>query len=322
MNQITTKEKNTLNQVSQQRDLDVKLGDLLSSLTGESITTGTPVNAVSATETLTLTGVVIDGETVSIGDDVYEFTSDALQTVTRPEFISVDIEASTTKSSGTLTMDTQPIAGDTVTIGTKVFTFVPVGTDNADGEVSVGADLGEAQVNLVAAINGTDGISLPHTLVSAADFAANDCIITVLIGGVAVDVITTTETFTAATNVFAAVTLGGGADCIAANAITALVAAITASDTQGVGAVDGAGDTVVLTSDLGGEAANTIALVTDMANATFTGGITETTLSGGVNGTVASGMKFLVDATYLYVCLDGNTLAQRNWRRISLGAAY
>jgi len=317
MNQITTEEKKTLNQVSQQRDPDVKLGDLLSSLIGESIKTGTPVNAVSATETLTLTGVVIDGETVSIGDDVYEFAADAAQTVGAGN-IPVDIEANTGKAGGTLTMDTQPLSGNTVTIGTKVYTFVPIGTDNADGEVSVGLDLAAAKVNLVAAINGTDGISDPHPLVSAAEFVGDDCVISALVGGAAGNAIATTETFSAVTNIFAAVTLLLGTDCSAANAITALVAAITADDTQGVGAADGAGDTVVLTSDLGGVSANDIEVSTTMANASFG----DTNLSGGVDGTVATGMTLLADATYLYFCLAGNTLAQKNWRRIALGSAF
>lgn len=328
MNPLTAEQLKVTNQISQQRDPDVKLGDILSAMIASAnaadslIEAGTPVNAVSATSTLTLTGVVLHHEYIKIGDDTYEFVADALQTTTRPEFIPVDIEASTTKATGTLTMDVQPLSGNTVTIGTKVYTFVPVGTDNADGEVSVGADLTEAQANLVAAINGTDGISDPHPLVSAADFAANDCVITALVGGAAGNSIATTETFTAVTNIFAAVALATGADCSAANAVTALVAAITASDTQGVGAADGAGDTVVLTSDLGGVAADEIVLDAGMANATFTGGLALTTLLGGVDGTVAEGMKFLVDATYLYVCLAGNTLEQKNWRRISLGAAF
>lgn len=328
MNQISNAEKKLFNNLSQQRDPDVMLGDTIAAIITAGneadllIEAGTPVNAVSAASTLTLTGVVVHGETVQIGDDVYQFAADDLQTVTRPEFIPVDIITDTAKATDTLTMDTQPIAGNTVTIGTKVYTFVPVGTDNADGEVSVGADLAGAQAALVAAINGTDGISTPHPLVSAAEFAANDCVITALVGGVAGNDIATTETFTALTNIFSAVKLATGADCTAPNAITALVAAITWSGTQGVNAVDGAGNTVVLTSDLGGIVANDIELVTDMANATFTGALTETTLLGGVDGTVAAGMKFLIDASYLYACLAGNTLVQKNWRRIALGSAF
>ena len=40
---------------------------------------GTPVNAVASQGTLTISGVAIDGETVTIGSDVYEFCADAAQ---------------------------------------------------------------------------------------------------------------------------------------------------------------------------------------------------------------------------------------------------
>jgi len=316
MDQITVTEKKVFNNLSQARDIAVKLGDVISELIGVSITEGTPVNAALATETLTISGVVKDGETVTIGDDIYEFVADAAKTVTTVGNIPADIAANTVKAVGTLTMDTQPISGNTVTIGTKTYIFVPVGTDTADGEVSIGADVAGAQANLVAAINGTDGISDAHPQVTAGEFALNDCIITALVGGTVGNAIATTETFTAGTNVFAAVTLLTGADCAAADAVTKLVAAITAEDTQGVTAVDGAGDTVVLTAP--GAAGNDIAVAETMANGAFIG----TEFTGGVNATVAVGSKVLVDATYLYICLDGNTILESNWRRIALGAAY
>ena len=110
-------------------------------------------------------------------------------------------------SQGTLTVDTQPIVGDTFTIGTKVFTFVTDETAAADGEVDVGADLADAKVQIVAAINGTDHNDA-HTQVTAAAFATNDCVITAITKGVTGDLIATTETFDEGTNVFDDVTLG------------------------------------------------------------------------------------------------------------------
>jgi hypothetical protein len=74
------------------------------SLASTSISNGTPVNASAATGTLTLTGVVIDGETVTInGVDVYEFCADASQSLTAGSTIAVDITAYVTASQGTLT---------------------------------------------------------------------------------------------------------------------------------------------------------------------------------------------------------------------------
>jgi hypothetical protein len=325
MNALTATELLILNGMSHIRNMDVSLGDtvqaLIAALNATETVTGTPVNAVNAKAALTLTGVAKHGEMVTIGEDVYEFVADTAKTTTDPANIPVDIKASATASSGTLTMATQPTAGDTVTIGGSEYIFVPVGTDTAPGEVSVGANVAEAQAALVAAINGTDDdFNDPHPFVRAGAFADNVSVITALIGGTAGDEIATTETFTAAGNLFGATTLGSGADCTAAHAVTALVTAITASDTQGVGAADGTGDVVDLTADAAGVAGNEIAVATTMTHASF--GADVDSLSGGVNGTVGDKKKLLVDASYLYICPAGNTISGKNWRRISLGSAY
>ena len=322
MNDLTAKQVLELTCINEKTKA-MGFGTIIQSLidvTQLSVTPGTPVNAVAATKVLTISGVVVDGETVSIGHDKYEFTADTAKSVTTPGNIPVDIEAYTTKSSGTLTLPTQPTSGDTMTIGAKVYTFVPDGTANGDGEVSIGTNLASAKLALVAAINGSDGHNTPNPKVSAAAFNANNCVVTALVGGVLGNAIGTTETFTAVGNVFAAVTLGTGADCTAANAVTALVAAITAHDTVGVGAVDGAGDTVELTADVKGVIGNAISLAKTMVHGAFAGAAVF--LSGGVNGTIAAGWTILADASYLYVATAGNTVADANWRRVSIGSVY
>lgn len=284
---------------------------------------GTPVNAVNAAKALAVSGVVIAGETVTInnpviaGTNVYEFVAGNAAAAGN---IAVDILASTVKATDNLTVDTQPTSGDTMTIGTKVYTFVPGGTANADGEISVGTSLATAQANIVAAINGTDNVNDPHPSVVAGVFAANASAITAKVGGAAGNSIATTETFTAASNIFSAAALATGADCTAANAITALVAAVTASDTQGVGAADGTGDTVDFTADVAGVSGNAIVIGETMANGAFAGDATA--LSGGVDGTVGLKGDTFIDATYLYKCVANNTVSGKNWRRISLGSAY
>lgn len=326
MENLTAEEQKIYDYSTQEIDTTMKIGTKIQEIINALPEPGTPTNAVSAAKSLAISGVVIDGETVTInnpaiaGTDVYEFVADAAQTKTAATNIAVNISANTSASIGTLTMDTQPISGDKVTIGTKVYTFVPVGTDTADGEISIGADLAGAQAAFVAAVNGTDTVNTPHPLVRAGAFVADASEIVALIGGTAGDAIATTETFTAATNIFAAVTLGSGADCSAADAITALVAAITASDTQGVGAKDGDGDTIDLTADDGGAAGNDIIIGETMAHGLFTAGATK--LSGGVDGTVAEEAKLMVDGDYLYICMGANTIAGKNWRRISIGAVY
>lgn len=326
LSNLTARQINDLNMLTQKTkgmSFGSKIDAMIKAINGLDLSSaiyGTPVNAVNAGKVLTISGVVIDGETVTIGSDVYEFLADIALSKTAPANIVVDINEHTVKATNNLTMDTQPTAGDTITIGTKTYTFVPVGTATADGEISVGADLAAAKLALVAAINGTDGVNDPNSLASAGAFVENVSAITALVGGAAGNNIATTETFTAASNVFSAVKLATGSDCSAANAVTALVAAITASDTQGVGAVDGAGDTVELTADVAGIAGNSIAISETMANGAFAGGATA--LSGGVNGTVGEAGDMQYDASYLYICSSVNTISGKNWRRISLGSAY
>jgi hypothetical protein len=326
MNNLTVTERKVLNNASQVLNLDVNLGDKIRDIINNLAKFGTPVNAIAATKTLTISGVVVHGETVTIHNpkvlvgDVYEFLGDAAQTKSAPGNIAVDVSAKMTKSTINLTIDTQPTAGDKMTIGSKTYTFVPLGTDNSNGEISVGSDLTTAQAAIVAAVNGTDGFNVPNAFARLGAFAANVSAVTALIGGVVGDGIVTTETFTTETNVFSGATLAGGADCLAADAVTALVAAITASDTQGVGAADGVGDTVDLTADVAGISGNDIEIGETMTNGAFTGDAVK--LSGGVDGTESTDINVMVDNTYLYVCVAANTVSGRNWRRIALGEVF
>lgn len=329
MNSLTVKQITALDEMTSHLKPDpvalgTKLQEVISLFPGAVNTQTAPVNAVNSHEHLTLTGVVVDGEVVAInnplvsGGDVYEFCTDAAQTKTDPTNINVNISAHATKSSGSLTLTTQPDSGDKITIGEKEFTFVPAGTANADGEVSVGANLAGAQAAFEAAVNGTDDHNTPHPLVSASAFAANVCTVTALVGGTVGDTIPTTTSLTQVLDGFSAVTLGGGADCTAANAIEHLVAAITANDTQGVSAADAAGDVVDLTANIAGVSGNDITVATTMANGSWG----HEHLQGGVDGTVGYVEKPLIDNSYLYVCFANNTISDKNWRRISLGAAY
>lgn len=327
---LSASEQQVFNNLSQAVNYATFLGnrfqDTLQLIEGQTVKEGTPVNALAAAQTLNIDGVVIHGETVTIdnpevdGTDVYEFLADVAQVKSLPTNKAVDINAVSTKATINLTLAVQPTSGDKITIGTKVFTFVPVGTDTADGEVSIGADLPEAKVNLVAAINGTDGISESHPLVIAAEFNANVSAITALIGGVAGDAIATTSAFTNGGNLFAGATLAGGVDCLAPAAVTALALAITTFDTQGVGGVDGTNDTVVLTADTKGAAGNDIIVGETMANGVFD--LAATQLIGGADGTIGVAGAQMVDATFLYTTIAENTTAGANWRRIAVGNVF
>jgi hypothetical protein len=117
------------------------------------------------------------------------------------------------QSKGLLTLDVQPITADTFTIGTQVYNILA--TPLAAYDVQLGATLAETQRNIVAAVNGTGvdyvnyfGGTQAHPDVVMGDFVADDAILEAKAAGVAGDLIATTETFTAVTNVFDDVTLG------------------------------------------------------------------------------------------------------------------
>lgn len=314
-------ELRVLNNVSRKIHPSVLLGDRIQRIIDDDsrdMAVGTPTNASEAGVVLNVTDVVKDGETVSIGGEVYEFLADVALSKANVNNIGVNINANTVKATGALTLAVQPDSGETVTIGTKVYTFVPVGTATADGEVSVGADLAGAKLALVAAINGTDNVNIPHPLVSASDFVGNDCTITALIGGTDGNSIATTETFAEATNVFAAATLGTGANCSAADAMAALVSSINAnSEIVSAEVVEG---TIKVTALASGVAGNSITLAETLANGAFAAAATH--MINGTNGTIGVAGSLMVDENYLYVCIEDNSISGSNWRRISIGTAF
>ena len=115
-------------------------------------------------------------------------------------------------AAGVLTVDDQPEADDTILVGATTYTFLASGANEA-GEVNVGASVAAAIVNIVAAINGTDGYNTANASVTAAATAADEITVTSKVTGVAANTVATVYTPNAAvTNAFAAATLTGGYD--------------------------------------------------------------------------------------------------------------
>lgn len=266
----------------------------------------TPVNAKRSSATLTISGVVLDSETFTIGTEVYEFAADTLQTVTAGN-IAVDITAVTTKSQGELTVDTQPTAGNTMRIGDTVYTFrAPADTDAA-GEISIGTDLATAQAAIFNAVNGLDGLNIANPVASIGAFAGDKATVTARVGGVAGDSIITSESFTANTNIFDAGTLGtktAGADASAADAVTKIVAEITAHSSL-VTAVDGAGNTVVITSVAVGTEVNDIGVSETMAQGSW--GAQVTKMSGGLYCTPVAQSSYIIIGGVYYIAVKGTS---------------
>lgn len=126
-----------------------------------------------------------------------------------------------------------------------------------------------------------------------------------------------TFTWKAARSTTGEVTIGANA----AEAVTNIVTAITA-DLTTVTAVDGDGDTVVLTAATKGVAGNTIILTEASTNMTVNGTGTLGATTSGVNETLGITNEICQDASYLYLCLAVNTIADNNWRRIFVGSVY
>ena len=114
-----------------------------------------------------------------------------------------------------------------------------------------------------------------------------------------------------------AVDVSGGVTASAA--VTALVAAITANTTSAITAVDGTGDTVVVTAKIAGVSGNAIVSTTTCTNGSW--GATK--LAGGINGTATNniGLQF-EDTSYYYLSNEVNTIKDKNWKRIAKGSAY
>ena len=221
---------------------------LLSGLTvGSAVLNAIAVNpGLAAVAVIRIEATVADAENVVIGGDTYDFS-------TKDTYgggnIEVDVSGGTTaKAVGTLTATAILVAGETITIDAKVYTIVPDGTANADGEVDAGSDEADGKFDLVAAINGTDGHNTAHPTVTAAAFAGDDMVVTAIAGGVAANSLVTTETSGVAS--WAAGDLDAGVDPTAAEATDALIAAINASGTEDILAVDIDANEILLVQDV------------------------------------------------------------------------
>lgn len=114
--------------------------------------------------------------------------------------------------TGTLEMADQPDAGDTIAIGARTYTFVADIDFDTEDEISAGANQAEATVNIIAAINGTDGVNSANADVAAVASGA-DVVLTARDHGAAANSIGTVYTASGASvNAFAAATLAGGFD--------------------------------------------------------------------------------------------------------------
>ena len=142
--------------------------------------------------TLNIDTVPEVNDTLTVGDRTYTFVAAA--------DADSDLEIAIGQLGvflNTLTVDTQPLVGETMTVGGRTYTFVADGDADSDLEISVGTDLASAQANIVAAINGADGVNEQHPTTIATEFIEDRSLFAADVAGVM-----TAATFSAGTNVF------------------------------------------------------------------------------------------------------------------------
>jgi hypothetical protein len=279
----------------------------------------------AATGTLSVSGPVLDQESIRLGDDHYEVDTQSPARITAPN-IRLDLSGgSTRQSQGTMHVEDQPTAGDPFTLGTKVYTFDAHNSlSQTDGHIEIGLTLAATHQNIQHAVNltGIAGVGYainmtkhPDVTIGAFDEDTNDAVLTAIVGGTAGDLIATTEDFTSANNTFDDDFLGttqAGADPTDQEFIDALLAAILASGNAEAVAVQN-GNAVDVTAEFVGTAGNSIhtstatadGTVQALANGTAWG---NTTLTGGAG----SSDEFPYMQRFYDVVLSGASDAENN----------
>ena len=215
-------------------------------------------------------------------------------------------------------------------------------------DVLIGATAEDSIDNLVAAINKDAGESttygtgtVAHPSVTAAKTAADILTVTAVSIGDAGNLIAVSTDVSLASWAGAGF-LTGGDDADAENdvliglnaeaSIDNLVAAITDAGTEGthygtgttvnadVSAVKTDTDKVTATAKIKGVSGDSIAIDETLTHASWAADAK--TLGGGVNGTVGVANETCADGSYLYHCIATNTIADANWRKITLGTAF
>lgn len=297
-----------------------------------------PINAVGASRVLTVNSEPIEGETVTMNLKTYKARRDALS-------------GTGVKASAVLTSDnTEVTDGDTVKVNDITYRFKD--TMAAKNDVKRhGTNADTTLANLVAAINlsGTKGVEYyagteAATGVVAGAVTSHATTITADAYGVLGNLFPKAETsshldwdgtgayFTGGVDPEAEndVYTGGSAEVFIDNLVLAVTKGAGEGTNYGTGTTANAditgakasASTFTATAIVKGVIGNSLVITEDLSDvlSIWAGGAT--VLAGGIDGTVAPKGSIFFDGTYYYLCLDTNTIAGANWRRISLGTVY
>lgn len=179
-------------------------------------------------------------------------------------------------------------------------------TGNLTGNVTGNADTATVAQRIGT---GTPVNAVASTLTTALAGADNDMVFTAKTKGVAGDGITIEYVDPAADHVLSVGVVGTVITVTLGYALGAITS--SAADIKTI--VDGTPAAAALVSVANAGADTGAGLVTALV---------ATPLSGGVDGTVGDAGDILFDASYIYQCIAANTIADANWRRITLGAVF
>ena len=229
-----------------------------------------------------------------------------------PQYLPIDITATADKSVGTLTLTGALTANDQVLLGATTYTAVGNSTTITAGTFQIGSGSAGAIINLIAAINGTDGVNTANASATAAGGIGATLVATAKIGGVAGDTIASTDPTDAASKMsWGATTLASGAATTQSEAVTAI--ALAMNNRAAFGAVDGAGDTVVVTHTLHGTTHNGYGFTETSDH------ITNAQTTAGVAGTEGLAGAQYEDDGYLYTCTSATAANDAyTWKKVGL----
>ena len=309
--------------------------------TSLAIENGTPVNAVAATQKLTLATIIVPGthgETV-LTTDTTEVDDGKIITIdgTVYRFKTTMALAFDVKRNGTaaLTLDNLKAAiNATGTDGVEYFagtTAHPtvVATTNTDTTQKIVVRIPGTASNAEVTTTDAAHLSWADSTIGGgtSDSTAGIIVETATIDGRVysfVDVLSETNAPAAA---IAGQVLFGGSTAVG---LDNFKLAINAGDTAGTNYSTGTAvhATVTATTNsnteqtvaakIKGTAAHSIALTEAMTQGSWGAAI----LANGVNGTVGIANEILSDGSYIYHALAVNTIVDANWRRVALGSVY
>jgi hypothetical protein len=215
----------------------------------------------------------------------------------------------------------------------KLFALVGVGTGSDGTSLSqdvVGDLTGDVTGDLTGNVNATtvDADTLTTTTQTPVNAVAATSVLTMADVGVDGDILIigddTYELDTGAGVVEGNIAVDVSGGVTKQQTVTALVAAQVSSGTEAVSFTDNSDDTMGIASDVAGVLGMLIAF--DDSNLT-NGSINQYTATdflggtvAGVDGTPGSKGQIVWDASYIYVCVLANTIADANWERAGISS--